>query len=98
MGGILGAAGAVGGGYLKSDERVKKNIDKVGTVFAYNEDAERKGLPIYEYEYKDDPVSARHIGPMAQDVEKIDRGAVKEIDGVKHIQPSRVMGNILRAA
>ena len=37
-----------------SDERVKKNIDKVGTVFAYNEDAERKKLPIYEYEYKND--------------------------------------------
>jgi hypothetical protein len=35
---------------------------------------------------------------MAQDVEKIDRGAVHTIGGVKHIEPARVMGNILRAA
>ena len=41
---------------------------------------------------------ATHVGPMAQDVEKIDRGAVTEIDGIKHIKPERVMGNILRAA
>jgi hypothetical protein len=35
---------------------------------------------------------------MAQDVEKIDRGAVKNIGGVKHIDTQRVMGGILRAA
>ena len=80
-----------------SDRRVKKNIDRIGTVFANNEDAERKRLPIYEYEYKRDP-RPRHIGPMAQDVEKIDRSAVKTIGGVKHIDTGRVMGSILRAA
>ena len=82
---------------IMSDERTKQNIDRIGTVFAYNEDAERKKLPIYEWEYKHDP-GKRRVGPMAQDVEKIDRGAVSEIGGVKHINPSRVMGNILRAA
>ena len=81
-----------------SDEREKKNIDRIGTVFAYNEDAERKRLPIYEYEYKKDPIGARHTGPMAQDVEKIDRSAVKTIGGVKHIDTGKVMGSILRAA
>jgi hypothetical protein len=35
---------------------------------------------------------------MAQDVEKLDKRAVKTIGGVKHIDQRRVMGNILRAA
>ncbi len=97
MGGLLGLGGRLGGAAIMSDERTKQNIDKIGTVFAYNEDAERKKLPVYEWEYKHDP-GTRRVGPMAQDVEKIDRGAVKEIGGIKHINPSRVMGNILRAA
>jgi hypothetical protein len=94
MGGVLG----LGAGAMKlSDEREKKNIDKVGTVFAYNADAERKKLPIYEYEYKQGS-GERHVGPMAQDVERIDRGAVHNIGGRKAIDTHRVMGNILRAA
>ena len=86
---------------------------KMGTVFSTHVDAdvsntelasminakaEKAELPIYQYSYKADPTSARHIGPMAQDVEKIDPKAVKEIGGVKHIDPVRVMGSILRAA
>jgi hypothetical protein len=95
MGGILG----LGAGLIKSDRDEKKNIERVGTVFAYDEDAERKKLPIYEYEYKKaSDGRGRRVGPMAQDVEKIDRGAVRKIDGVRHIEPARVMGNILRAA
>jgi hypothetical protein len=95
-GGILG----LGAGVLKSDERVKENITRMGTVFsATDEDDEPAAqLPIYQYSYKDDPASVMHIGPMAQDVEKIDKGAVKTIGGIKHIYPQRVMGNILRAA
>jgi hypothetical protein len=97
MGGILGAAGSLGGAaYLKSDRDVKENIVPMGTVFAADEDGERKRLPISEWSYKGDP--ARHVGPMAQDVEKVDRGAVKSIGGVKHIDPRKVMGSILRAA
>ena len=88
MGGMLGMGGKLGGAaIMASDERVKQNIDRVGTVFAYNEEAERKKLPIYEWEYKHDP-GKRRVGPMAQDVEKIDRGAVTEIGGVKHIKPT----------
>ena len=95
-GGILG----LGAGVMRlSDEREKKNIDPVGSVFAYNEDAERKQLPIYEYEYKDSANGAgRQIGPMAQEVEKIDPKAVHNVRGRKMINTHRVMGNILRAA
>jgi hypothetical protein len=35
---------------------------------------------------------------MAQDVEKIDRGAVQTHGGIKYIDEARVMGSILRAA
>ena len=92
MGGILG----LGGKLAMSDERVKENIIPMGTVFAAGENGKRKKLPISEWSYKGDP--ARHVGPMAQDVEKIDRSAVKEIGGIKHIDVGRVMGGILRAA
>lgn len=95
MGGVLG----IGAGALKaSDERLKENKVKLGTVFSATPHAEdEKKLPIYEYSYKADPSQTRHVGPMAQDVEKVDRGAVKTIRGTKYIKPDRVMGNILRA-
>lgn len=98
LGGILGGGSNILAGYLRSDRDVKKDIHRIGTVFAALPERESKKLPIYRYAYKDDPASTAHIGPMAQDVEKIDPGAVKTIRGVKHIQPERVMGNILRAA
>ena len=100
MGGILGlGAGALKGGYIPSDRRVKDDIDRIGTVFAASsKTGENEKLPIYRYSYKDDPSSARHVGPMAQDVERVTPENVTEIDGVKHIRPDRVMGSILRAA
>jgi hypothetical protein len=95
MGGILG----LGAGAMKlSDEREKERADRVGTVFAFNEDAEREKLPIYEYQYKDDPAALRHVGPMAQDVKKVDPKAVKNVGNRMAIDTRRVMGNILRAA
>ena len=93
MGGIFGMAG----GLMKSDRKAKENIHRIGTVFAASSE-EKKKLPIYRYSYKDDPSSTRHVGPMAQDVEKVDPGAVHTIKGTKYIEPSRVMGSILRAA
>lgn len=94
MGGILG----MGAAYLRSDRRSKTNVERVGTVFAFNEDAERSKLPIYEYEYKRGD-GVRHTGPMAQDVEKIDSDAVlQDRQGVKYIDARRVLGNILKAA
>lgn len=98
IGGILGAAGNIGAGYMRSDRDVKENIGKVGTVFAADDEGAKSKLPIYQYSYKDDPVSTMHVGPMAQDVEKLDPRAVKTIGGVKHIDPSMVMGSILKAA
>jgi hypothetical protein len=92
MGGLLG----LGAGAIKSDERAKENIIPMGTVFAAGEDGKRKKLPISEWSYKGE--DARHVGPMAQDVEKIDKSAVTTRDGVKHIYPHRVMGSIMRAA
>jgi hypothetical protein len=99
MGGILG----LGAGALKlSDEREKKDIDQVGTVFAYDQEAERKQLPIYEYQYKDDPASTRHVGPMAQDVQKLDPKSVTTVMARGKprlaIDTRKVMGSILRAA
>jgi hypothetical protein len=106
VGGLLG----LGAGALKaSDERVKKDVVRIGSVLSQDPDhdekdmgttfgAARTELPIYAYSYKNDPASTRHLGPMAQDVEKVDKKAVKTIGGVKHIDTGRVMGNILRAA
>lgn len=98
LGDIIGGALGFGGNIAKSDVRSKENIHRMGTVFAADDDGEASKLPIYEFSYKDDPASVRHVGPMAQDVEKIDPGAVRSIRGVKHIDRSRVMGGILRAA
>ena len=95
MGGLLG----LGAGALKlSDRREKEEIDRIGTVFAANSDGARKKLPVYEYAYKDDPSSTRHIGPMAQDVEKIEPRAVEEHEGRKFIRTREAMGAILKAA
>jgi hypothetical protein len=94
MGGIFGLAG----GMLKSDRREKEDAHKIATVFAANDDGERKELPIYDYAYKADPEKRRHLGPMAQDVENIDKRAVKTREGVKYIDTGRVMGSILRGA
>jgi hypothetical protein len=90
MGGIFGAVA----GLTRSDRREKDVGRKLGTVFAAGPDGE-KPLPIHEYKYKDDPAATSHVGPMAQDVEKVDRGAVKTIKGTKYIDMTR-MGSILR--
>jgi hypothetical protein len=94
IGGVLG----LGAGALKaSDRRMKENVSKMGTVFAADDEGEAKKLPIYTYSYKDDPASMQHIGPMAQDVEKITPQAVEEHEGRKYIKPRLVMGSILKA-
>ena len=59
--------------------------------------APRKQLPIYQYSYKDDPSSTMHVGPMAQDVEKIKPSAVTKRGGKKYIVNTK-LGSILKAA
>src|SRR6185369_11926783 len=94
MGGILG----LGAGAMKlSDEREKDDIVKMGTVFAAKPEGGQAELPIYAYSYKRDVDGARHVGPMAQDVEKVDPRAVVNHGGRKYIRPERVMGSILGA-
>jgi hypothetical protein len=108
MGGIFGM---LGGMMKMSDERQKDDIVKVGSVFATDvdhdeapraadtdKDESKKVLPIYSYTYKQDPTKQRHVGPMAQDVERIDKGAVKTRGGIKYIEPRRVMGNVFSTA
>jgi len=96
MGGIFGMMGGLARGQL-SDRRAKENIDKVGTVFAAGPDGE-KPLPVYEYSYKADPASTKHIGPMAQDVERIDPKSVMTTrSGTKYIDRTR-LGSILKVA
>jgi hypothetical protein len=110
-GGLLkGGIGLIG----MSDVREKENIVKVGSVFApsYQSDvdhdeptrgykpmeADDDELPVYKYTFKNDPQQRQHVGPMAQDVEKIDPAAVINHGGRKYLDHGRVMGNILRAA
>ena len=94
---LLGlGAGALKGGQL-SDRREKNVGERIGTVFAASSDGENKKLPFYQYSYKDDPASVQHVGPMAQDVEKITPEDVEEYGGKKYIKPDKVMGSILRA-
>ena len=121
IGGLFGFAGNAAKAYATSDRRLKKDIHRVGTVFAAtpqavadvdadepgrrlpkfdvdSDESNSKELPIYSYTFKHDPMGRRHVGPMAQDVEKIDPSAVREIGGVKFIHKRRMMGAILRAA
>lgn len=92
-----GLFGAIGGLARASDRAVKKDIDKVGSIFAAGED-DAKELPVYEYSYKGERDDGqRHVGPMAQDVEQVDKKAVFTRKGVKHIDMTR-LGSILKVA
>lgn len=81
----LGAFGGIGGtaagaGWLiASDKRLKTDIDRIGKY---------KDYPLYEYRYKGDNV--RNVGVMAQDVEKINPGAVRESGGYKMVDYSKL--------
>lgn len=86
---IIGSAGSAAGTaagtalvtkalpYLASlsDKNSKENISQVGIL--------DNGLPVYLFNYKGN--NTPQIGLMAQDVEKVNKDAVKEIDGVKHV-------------
>jgi len=60
-----------------SDERDKTDIEELGVD-------PLTGLPMYAYRYKDDPKDyPKIVGPMAQDIEKMDPRMVREIGGHK---------------
>ena len=75
MAGIGSAVGGIAGlAFLKSDERDKTDIKREGTDHA--------GIPLYSYRYKEDPKSyPKVVGPMAQDIAKIDPRRVGAIPG-----------------
>lgn len=72
--GLLGGAGVAGGGLagaglgalMFSDARLKDDLGRVGET--------DDGIPIHRWRYKGD--EQVHIGPMAQDVEKVKPNAV----------------------
>lgn len=105
LGNIIGAGGRLAAPAVApalaamSDRRMKDDIHRVGTIFAADAEGGKHDLPIHSYTYKSDPTDTPHIGPMAQDVERIDpRAVVHDKRGVKYLHKPRVMGAILRAA
>lgn len=85
FGSILGGVGKLAGGWLASDERVKKDVEKVGKL---------DGHSLYRYRYKDEPGDApKHVGVMAQETEKKRPDAVAEgHDGVKRVNYGQLFG------
>lgn len=80
VGGLLQAGGTAGGAaILKSDRRHKRDIRRIGTS---------QGWPIYTFRYLDR--DALQVGVMAQDVEEKRPDVVTEINGVKHVNYSRL--------
>ena len=85
VGSVGGAAGTAAGTALVtkglpylaalSDKNSKENISQVGIL--------DNGLPVYLFNYKGN--NTPQIGLMAQDVEKVNKDAVTEIDGMKHV-------------
>jgi hypothetical protein len=55
-----------------SDERLKEGIDEIGELI--------DGTPIFSYSYKADPEKRKHIGLMAQDIQKRVPDAVHKTD------------------
>lgn len=98
IGGLFGLGGSLGGAAIRSDRDVKRDIVPMGSVLAHNDNDETRELPIYQYSYKDDPARRRHVGPMAQDVEKLDKRAVgRDREGVRTINLPK-LGELLRVA
>lgn len=68
MGALLGAGATLGAAWIKSDPRLKQNIELVGRD-------ERTGLNLYEFAYKDAP-HERWRGVMADEVLQVMPSAV----------------------
>lgn len=96
-GGGGGGGGKGGGGSSKaglaasifsmfSDEDEKTDITKLGKD-------PKTGLMLYAYRYKGDPKTyPKVVGPMAQDIEKDDPDAVREVGGKKIVNAFAMMG------
>lgn len=100
---IAGAAATAAGIWSKiSDERTKENIEVSGDAIE-----KLRRIPSYDYDYRDDfkPLvyadgerPTRTSGLMAQDIERSGiTGAVREIDGVKVVDPYPVLATVVQA-
>jgi hypothetical protein len=87
LGGLLGFGGSAlsAGLPMLSDKRAKENIKPVGTL---------KGHKLYEYDYKPETgIPGKHIGVMAQEVEKKRPDAVaKGQDGYRRVNYGTLFG------
>lgn len=95
--GLLGGANAIGGltsgsGLLSassmpalaaffSDIRLKENIEYIG---------HEKGIPVYDFNYRNDETKARYRGVMAQDIIETHPEAVHEFNGVYMVDYSKL--------
>jgi hypothetical protein len=75
FGSLLGAGAKLGSAWLSSDERLKENIEYIGT---------EKGHKLYKFNYINIPEKT-YVGVMAQDVEKYAPDAVLETEGYKRV-------------
>jgi hypothetical protein len=66
--------------FLFSDERVKENIERIGT--------HEKGIGIYKYNYIGDPKP--QIGVLAQEMQKVDPSAVHDVGGILAVDYDKV--------
>lgn len=73
----IGTGVAVLGSLMRCDARVKVVLASAGYT--------REGLPLYLVQYKDAKHLGLHVTPMAQDVQRHFPDAVKEINGILHI-------------
>lgn len=90
--GIGSTIGALGGLFALSDERTKKDAEKII-------DLDDDGTGLWAFKYREDPTETTHIGLMAGEVEKVDPDAViTGPDGYKRVDYGRAMGSIMRAA
>ena len=80
--GLISAGGSILGGIL-SDERLKKNVKKVGKSDS--------GIPEFEWTYKYDPYKKRYHGTTAQALEKVRPEAVitDPTSGIKLVDYSK---------
>jgi hypothetical protein len=77
------SAFAGGAGKSLSDRRLKTDIEEIGETDS--------GFPLYTYRFKDEPPLIRHIGLMAQDVQKERPEAVDDSSGVMVVDYLRAL-------
>lgn len=89
---LLGGIAGLGSAAITkwSDERMKEDIDTVGEL--------PTGEGIYEYSYKADPTHARHVGVMAQEIERtMPEAVITDKDGMKKVDYRKVIARQLAA-